>query len=72
MTELPEEVVPTCHLMVSRNGGHQECGGTIVSAAVGRPFSSSSTRIGGPPEPPLFRYAYCESCGVMYVPGASS
>jgi MOSC domain-containing protein YiiM len=72
IVELPEEVIRRCHMMVLRNGKVQECGGAIGSASIGRPFSPSSTRIGGPPEPPLFGYAHCQECGVMYVRGKSS
>lgn len=72
VVELPEEVVRKCHIIVLRSGSFQECGGTIELTNIPRPFSPSSTHIGGPPEPPLFGYASCEKCGVMYVHGKSS
>lgn len=72
IVELPEEVIRHCHIILMRNGSHQECGGTISSSSIGRPFSPSSTRTGGPPEPPLFGYAHCDRCYVIYTYGRLS
>jgi hypothetical protein len=54
-----------CKLAVMEDGVPKECGGKIERQQVDRPFSSQSM-IGGPPEPPLFSYARCKKCRVVY------
>jgi len=57
-----------CKLVFMEDGKPQECGGKIEKQTIHRPFGPHSM-IGGPPEPPLFSYARCDKCNVLYDTG---
>ena len=54
-----------CKLVFMANGKPKECGGKIEEQDVDQPFTTH-TVIGGPAEPPLFSYARCNKCHIVY------